>query len=48
MSPAMPEEGTKAPGFSVTAHDGSTVSLEGFLGRKHVLLYFFPKADTPG
>jgi len=48
MSSTMPEEGARAPGFSVKAHDGSTVSLDDFKGRKHVVLWFFPKADTPG
>lgn len=48
MADSMPAEGTRAPSFSVTAHDGSTVTLEQFAGKKHVVLYFFPKADTPG
>ena len=48
MTASMPAEGAKAPAFSLTAHDGSTVSLDRFLGKKHVVLYFFPKADTPG
>lgn len=48
MPATMPEEGSKAPPFSVTAHDGSTISLSQFAGRKNVVLYFFPKADTPG
>jgi len=39
--------GQKAPGFSLPDQDGNTVKLAGFKGRK-VLLYFYPKADTPG
>lgn len=39
--------GQKAPGFSLSDQDGTTVTLAGFKGRK-VLLYFYPKADTPG
>lgn len=39
--------GQKAPGFSLPDQDGSTVALSGFKGRK-VLIYFYPKADTPG
>ena len=37
----------KAPDFELTAQDGSKVSLSTFKGRK-LLLYFYPKADTPG
>ena len=39
--------GTKAPDFTVSAHDGTSVSLRSLLG-KRVVLYFYPKADTPG
>jgi len=39
--------GTPAPAFTANAHDGSTVSLAGLSG-KHVVLWFYPKADTPG
>ena len=39
--------GTKAPDFTVPAHDGSSVSLRALAG-KRVVLYFYPKADTPG
>lgn len=48
MPNTMPAEGTRAPGFSLKAHDGTTISLESFRGDKHVVLWFFPKADTPG
>ena len=41
------EVGDRAPGFSLQDQDGRTVTLEGFRGRK-VLVYFYPKADTPG
>jgi peroxiredoxin Q/BCP len=43
----MLEVGTKAPSFTVTAHDGSTVSLDD-LRNKTILLWFYPAADTPG
>ena len=41
------EKGDSAPDFELAADDGSTVSLEGLRGRK-VVLYFYPKDDTPG
>jgi peroxiredoxin Q/BCP len=41
------ESGKKAPDFSLSDQDGRTVKLSDFRGRK-VLLYFYPKADTPG
>jgi peroxiredoxin Q/BCP len=42
-----PEVGTKAPAFSLPSDDGGTVSLADFKGRK-LVLYFYPRADTPG
>jgi peroxiredoxin Q/BCP len=39
--------GQKAPDFSLQDQNGSTVKLSDFKGKK-VLLYFYPKADTPG
>jgi peroxiredoxin Q/BCP len=41
------EEGMKAPGFSGVMQDGSTISLDDFKGKK-LVLYFYPKDDTPG
>ena len=43
----MLEKGTKAPSFSVKDHNGNTVSLADFAGKK-IVLWFYPKADTPG
>jgi peroxiredoxin Q/BCP len=43
----MLKEGDKAPDFSVTADNGNTVSLKDFRGR-NLVLYFYPKANTPG
>ena len=40
-------EGTKAPAFDMATADGGRVSLAGLKG-KTVVLYFYPKADTPG
>jgi peroxiredoxin Q/BCP len=43
----MIEEGTQAPDFALAADDGSTVKLSELRG-KPVVLYFYPKDDTPG
>ena len=43
----MLEVGTKAPGFTMPDKDGNPVSLSDFLGKK-VVLYFYPKDNTPG
>src|SRR3989338_9147100 len=42
------KEGDKAPAFKLPASDGSTVSLDDFKGKKSIVLYFYPKDDTPG
>jgi peroxiredoxin Q/BCP len=39
--------GTKAPAFTLSRDGGSSVSLKDFKGR-NLVLYFYPKADTPG
>ncbi len=41
------EEGDDAPGFEMPASGGRTVSLAAMRGKPFVL-YFYPKADTPG
>ena len=41
------KEGDKAPDFTVTDGDGKTVRLKDFRGKK-IVLYFYPKDDTPG
>ncbi|MFC7136939.1 thioredoxin-dependent thiol peroxidase [Halobaculum litoreum] len=43
----MLDIGTEAPGFSLPDHVGREVSLDEFDG-KRVVLYFYPRADTPG
>ena len=45
----MPDiiEGSKAPAFDMATADGGRVSLDALKGR-NVVLYFYPKADTPG
>jgi peroxiredoxin Q/BCP len=39
--------GDPAPEFSVSDHTGKTQKLSDYRG-KNVLLWFYPKADTPG
>ena len=41
------QEGDAAPAFSLPRDGGETVSLSDYAG-KHVVLYFYPKDDTPG
>ena len=44
---ALLEIGQQAPDFTATDQDGKSVTLESYRGRK-VILYFYPKDDTPG
>lgn len=41
-------EGDAAPEFSLPADTGKTISLKDFRGKQAVVLYFYPKDDTPG
>jgi thioredoxin-dependent peroxiredoxin len=43
----VPQKGAPAPAFSLKAHTGATVSLADLRGKK-VILYFYPKDNTPG
>lgn len=47
VPPGLPAIGSRAPAFSLPADDGSKVSLKD-LGGKKIVLYFYPKDDTPG
>ena len=42
------KEGKLAPDFTLDDQDGKPVSLSNFAGKKNVLVYFYPKDDTPG
>jgi len=44
---STPATGSAAPRFTLLDQHEATVSLSGFSGRK-VLVYFYPRADTPG
>jgi peroxiredoxin Q/BCP len=43
----MLKVGDPAPEFELQAHDGKPLALSALRGRK-VLMWFYPKADTPG
>src|SRR5438132_11573610 len=43
----IPAAGTKAPTFKLPSSNGETIDLKDYAG-KNVVLYFYPKADTPG
>ena len=45
---ARVDVGSKAPDFTLPSQSGEMVSLSDFLGRKPVVLFFYPKDDTPG
>lgn len=47
MDMSLIEVGATAPAFSMTDQDGEAVSLDEFAGR-YVLLWWYPKASTPG
>jgi len=42
------KEGMKAPAFEAQDQNGATVRLSDFQGKSTVVLYFYPKDDTPG
>lgn len=41
-------EGAPAPQFTLSADTGQKISLADFAGKTNVVLYFYPKDDTPG
>lgn len=43
-----PEIGSRAPEFTLQGTGGKRVALKDFHGRKNLVLYFYPKDDTPG
>jgi len=44
----MLEKHQQAPQFSAKNQSNETISLSDYLGKKNVVLYFYPKDDTPG
>ena len=45
---ALPTTGAPAPAFTLQDHTGTEISLSDYQGEKNVLVYFYPKAMTPG
>jgi peroxiredoxin Q/BCP len=41
------EDGLKAPDFTLPGSDGNTYTLSSFIG-KNIVLFFYPKDNTPG
>lgn len=48
MRNEQPREGRPAPDFELPTHLGTTVRLSDFKGKRNVVLYFYPRDDTPG
>src|SRR6201994_3133484 len=44
----LPQVGQAAPAFKLPASTGKDIALKDFAGKKTVVLYFYPRADTPG
>ncbi|HEX4384993.1 MAG TPA: peroxiredoxin, partial [Myxococcales bacterium] len=42
------DTGDRVPDFELQANDGRTVKLADYRGKKAVVLYFYPKDETPG
>ncbi len=42
------KEGAKAPEFTLPSSNGKEISLKDYKGKNRVILYFYPKDDTPG
>lgn len=47
-APAIPAVGSKAPGFKLPSSEGKEISLDALSEKRSVVLYFYPRADTPG
>lgn len=45
---SFPKIGNKAPAFTLLNQGGEKVKLSSFVGEKNVVLYFYPRAMTPG
>lgn len=45
---SLPAPGMPAPNFTLSASTGETIELATLAGKQNVVLFFYPKADTPG
>ena len=48
MQSQLPKVGEPAPDFRLPSTEGHDISLEDFKGKQAVVLYFYPRDDTPG
>jgi len=48
MADSIPAAGKAAPKFKLASSTGKDIALDDFKGKQSVVLYFYPKADTPG
>jgi peroxiredoxin Q/BCP len=46
--PKLPQVGEPAPEFSLPSTEGRDISLQDFNGKQALVLYFYPRDDTPG
>ena len=44
----VPEVGDRAPSFNLPSAPGESIRLAQFKGKQNVLLYFYPRDNTPG
>ncbi len=44
----MLKEGSKAPAITLSDDSGNTIRLSDYEGKKDVVLFFYPRASTPG
>src|SRR5919198_6359079 len=44
----LPQVGQPAPNFTLASTEGRDISLADFKGKESVVLYFYPRDDTPG
>ncbi|MGD0711288.1 MAG: peroxiredoxin [Bacteroidales bacterium] len=42
------EIGSEIPGFTLPDQDGKVFNIKDFIGKKNLVIYFYPKDDTPG
>jgi len=46
--PRLPQIGEEAPDFSLPSTEGRDIALADYRGKQSVVLYFYPRDDTPG